>query len=140
MPKKVLDDAFVSINGVDLSDHVKSVTLNYSAEMLDDTAMGDDTKSSLGGLKNWSAEVEFHQDYAAASVDATLFPLVGATFVFIARADKSDGVSATNPNYTATGVLASYTPLGGSHGELMATSVSINPAGGANATLTRATA
>ena len=136
MPTLVLNDAFVSINAVDLSDHVKSVTLNYSAEMLDDTAMGDDTKSNKGGLKNWSVEVEFHQDYAASSVDATLFSLVGTTFTVIVRPVESTAVGPTNPNYTGTGILESYNPVGGAVGELAAASITIQPAG----TLTRATA
>lgn len=136
MATLVFKDAFVSINGVDLSDHVKSVTVNYSAEMLDATAMGNDTKISKGGLKNWSVEVEFHQDYATSNVDATLFPLVGSTFTVIVRPVKATAVSATNPNYTGTGILESYSPIGGAVGELAATSITIQPAG----TLSRATA
>ena len=48
MATRVLTDAFVSWAGVDLSDHVRSVTLTYSAELLDDTAMGDTAR-----LKRW---------------------------------------------------------------------------------------
>lgn len=129
MAKKVLKDAFVSIDGTDLSDHVKSVTLNYSAGMLDDSAMGDDTKSSVGGLKNWSAEIEFHNDYAASSVDATLFPLVGSTVALIIRPDNTAGVGTTNPNYTGNGTIESYPPISGGHGELAAASVTIQSAG-----------
>ena len=36
----VFTDASVTINSVDLSDHVRSVTLDLSAEEQDDTAMG----------------------------------------------------------------------------------------------------
>ena len=140
MPTIVLIDAYVSINAVDLSDHVRSVSIDYKPEMLDDTAMGMDTKSNKGGLKDWSMSVEFNQDYAASSVDATLFPLVGSTFTVIVRADKTSGVSTTNPNFTATGIIPSYSPINGAVGELAKTSVSILPAGGTNATLTRATA
>lgn len=129
-----LTDAFVSINGVDLSNDVKGGTLTYEAEMLDDTAMGDDTRSNLGGLKNWTMSVEFIQDFAASQVDATLFSLVGSTFTVIFRPD-SGSVSATNPNFTGTGILASYTPIGNSVGDLAMAPVTINAAG----TLSRAT-
>lgn len=131
----VLTDAFVSINGVDLSDHVKSVTLPYAAEMLDDTVMGDDTRSSKGGLKTWSITIEFLNDWAANEVDATLFPLVGSTFTIIVRPVNTGGVSATNPNFTGTGILESYPPLGNQVGELATTSVTVQSAG----TLSRAT-
>lgn len=129
MAKKVLTDAFVSINAVDLSDHVNQVTLNYQAELQDSTTMGADTRERLGGLKDWSLEIDFYQDFDAAEVDATLFPLVGATFTAIVREDKTAGVSATNPNYSGTGILESYPPLGGSIGEMSASSVTIQAAG-----------
>lgn len=125
----ILDDAFFSATGNDLSDHVKSVAINYSAEMHDDTAMGDTTRSKKGGLKDWSMDVTFHQDYAASQVDAVFFPLVGTTFSVTARPDNSDGVGATNPNYTGTGILESYTPLTGSVGDLMEATISIQSAG-----------
>jgi len=139
MATLIFSDAFVSINAVDLSDHVKSVSIDYSADMQDDTAMGLDTKSNKPGLKDWSMSVEFHQDFATSNVDATLFGLVGSTFAVIVRPVKSVVVGTTNPNYTATGALESYNPIGGSVGDLAGVSASIKPAGQANATLVRAT-
>lgn len=129
MAKLVFTDAFVSFNGVDLSASVKSATLSYSAEALDVTAMGDDTHIKIGGLKDWNASVEFHQDYAAGSVDATLFPLVGSTGPLIIRPVASTAVGATNPNYTGTALLESYTPAGGAVGEVAATSASFQSSG-----------
>ena len=135
MAELVFTDAFVSIDGNDLSDHVKSVSIEYSADMQEITAMGDDTHTMLGGLKNWSMSVEFNQDYAAASVDAVLFPLVGTSFTVIVRPVASTAVGATNPNYTGTGLLESYNPIAASVGEVGAASVSIQP----GSTLNRAT-
>jgi hypothetical protein len=130
MAQQLFTDAFVSINGVDLSAHVKSVSLNYEAEMLDDTVMGDTTRSMAAGLKNWSVEVEFLQDYAASKVDATLFQLVGAAaFAIIIRPDNSDGVSATNPNFTGNVVLESYPPVTGTVGDLHTTRATFRAAG-----------
>jgi hypothetical protein len=137
MAQRIFSDAFFSIGGVDLSDHVKSVTLNYSAQNQDDTVMGDDTISGAGGLKEWGMTVEFVQDYAAAKVDATIFPMVGTTQACILRADNSEGVSATNPNFTGTGLVTDYIPAGGSVGDLLMTTINIVP-GGASPTLLRA--
>lgn len=134
MAQLIFSDAFVSIDGDDVSSSVKSVTVNYSAEMQDDTVMGDDTKSNKGGLKNWSIEVELLQDFGGSALDSILFPLVGTTFIVIVR-PTSDTVSATNPNYTGTGILESYPPMGGAVGDLASTSITIQPAG----TLSRAT-
>ena len=134
MAEFVLTDASVTLNSVDLSDHVKSVTINYSADMQEDTAMGDDTHTMLGGLKNWSVDLEFNQDYAANEVDATLFSLVGSTFT-VAIKPTSGSVSATNPNFNGTGILESYNPLSGSVGDIATTSITIQSAG----TLSRST-
>jgi hypothetical protein len=116
MANVVLTNAFVSINAVNLSAFVRSVTLNYAAELQDDTAMGDSARSRIGGLKDWSIQIEFFQDYAASAVDATLFNLVGSTFAVEVR-HSAAGASATNPKYTGTGILESYQPVGGAVGE-----------------------
>lgn len=136
MATLIFKDAYVSINSVDLSDHVKSVTLNYEAEMQDDTAMGDTTRSNMAGLLNWSVDVEFLQDYAANEVDATLFSLVGAAAFPIILKPNGSATAVTNPKFTGNAVLASYTPMGGGVGDLAMAPITLSPAG----TLTRATA
>ena len=134
MANMVLRNAFVSLNAVDLSNLVRQVTLSYSAELQDDTAMGDTARSRIGGLKDWSMQIEFFQDYAAGKVDATLFSLVGSTFAVEVRPDSA-AASATNPKYTGTGILESYQPVGGTVGENLMAPVSIQGVGA----LTRAT-
>jgi len=131
----VYTDASVVVNSVDLSDHVKSCTLNYEAEMLDDTVMGDTTRSNIAGLLNWSIDVEFLQDFASAKVDATLFTLVGAAAFTVVLKPTSGSVSATNPSFTGSAVLESYPPMTGGVGDLETVSVTFRSAG----TLARAT-
>jgi len=111
------------INAVDLSDHVKSVTVNYSAEIIEDTAMGATSKSRVAGLKDWSAEVEFMQDYASGKIDATLFPLVGAAAFAIHIKPVNATIAADNPDYTGNAVLGEYSPVSGAVGELSTVSV-----------------
>ncbi len=116
MATHVFYDAQVDINSVDLSDHVKSVTLNIGARMEDDANMGDDTEINLAGIKTWSLSVEFSEDFAASKVDATLFPLIGAAaFVWLVR-PTSAAASATNPEYGGNAVLSTYS-LGGGWGD-----------------------
>lgn len=124
------NDAYVSINAKDLSAFVKGVTINYSAEMLDETTMGDTTRKNKGGLFNWSIDVEFKQDFGATPApDIDLFSLVGTTFTVIVRPVKATVVGATNPNYTGTGILESYPPLGNSVGDLATSAITIQSAG-----------
>tara|TARA_R110002110_G_scaffold115958_10_gene287250 strand:+ start:2755 stop:3162 length:408 start_codon:yes stop_codon:yes gene_type:complete len=128
MAELVFDNVFLSLDGTDLSDHVRQVTLTYQAELQDKTAMSDNTRSRLGGLKDWSLSVEFNQDFAASEVDVTIFSLVGTTFTVILRPDAGS-VSTTNPNYTGTGILEEYTPIGGSVGDVAIAPITIQAAG-----------
>lgn len=128
----VYTDALTDINGVDLSDHVRSLTLNYEAEILDDTAMGTSgTRSAKPGLKNWTLSVDFYQDFAVGSVDATLFPLIGAAaFPVRVRPVKASAISTTNPEYQGNAVLESYPPLTGEVGALAMATASFRAGGG----------
>lgn len=131
----VFTDASITVGGTDLSDHVQSITLNYSADEVEDTNMGDDTHVFMAGtLKNWSVDVEWSQDFAASEIDATLFPAVG-TEVALVMKPTSAAVSATNPSFSGTGVLLSYNPIGGSVGDKAIASTNFAAAG----TLARAT-
>lgn len=136
MANRVITNAFVSINAVNLSAFVKQVTLNWKAEQQDDTAMGDTARSRIPGLKDWDFDVEFFQDYAASAVDATLFSLVGAApFAVEIRGDGA-AVSATNPKYTGNATLESYQPVAGEVGQNQMAPTRFLGVG----TLTRATA
>lgn len=118
MASFVLTNAYCLINAVDLSDHVKQIKVNYNAETPENTAMGSSTKTRLPGLKDWSVEIEFNQDYAAAKVDATMFPLVGAAAVAVEFRPDAGARAVTNPAYTGSALLADYTPLGNKVGDV----------------------
>jgi hypothetical protein len=132
----VLYDAYLSVAGVDLSDHVRSVTVDAGQNMADDTAMGDAFVSNTAGLATWSVSVELLQDYASSKVDATLEPLlgIGNTAALVVK-PTSGSVSSTNPSYSGTGILESYNPIGGSVGDQAMASATFQSA----SALTRAT-
>lgn len=124
-------DAYLEVNSVVLSEWVRSLTLNYEAEMLDDTTMGTSgTRSFRGGLKNWSVDVTFLQDYDAGGPDATCFPLVGAAAVPIAVRPTSAVLGPTNPEYQGDGSLESYPPLGGEVGTMATVDATFRAGGG----------
>lgn len=132
MPIKVLSDASVLINGIDLSDHVEGVTINYSAEVKEAKVMGDAGIRRLSGLLDWSAAITFRQDLDAAKVNATLFPLIGgAPFAFAARESKADAISVANPEWQGNGLIdGDYAVVAGEVGEVHNTSVTIVGADG----------
>ncbi|MGW5578714.1 radical SAM protein [Micromonospora chokoriensis] len=127
-------DAVVTVNGVDLSDWVRQVSFSVSADELDDTAMGDSYRSRILGLKDWSVTLEFNADFAAAAVDATLWPLFGTNTTVTVKA-TSAATSATNPLFSGSVAVSQYNPIGNSVGDLATVSVTWNGAGA----LTRAT-
>jgi len=121
-------DAMVVIDSVDLSDHVTKVKLSVSADDLENTAMGQEYKSRIAGLKDWSVDVEFNQDFAADKVDDTMWPLLGTTPTISIR-PTSGSVSATNPEYEGPILIKEYTPMDGSVGDLAKVSFSWPGAG-----------
>lgn len=120
----VLKDAAVTVNSVDLSDYVTSLTLNYETDSVEVTAMGATGHTFTGGLQNISLDVTFNQDFASSQVAATLDALVGSTTTVVVK-PTSAAVSATNPSYTITDAfLAATQPVAGSVGDLASMSVS----------------
>ena len=131
MVSKVALDFFVSINGVDLSDHVRSATLTDGVNIVDATAMGNAAMKRLAGLRDYSLTVEFEQDYAAGKTHATLVGLVGVETAIKVRHSKTDAISATNPEAQFNGMLESYPFMDASLDELHTISVTFQVSDGA---------
>lgn len=113
-----LTDAFISINGVTLSDHAKSVTVEDTRDQVDITAFGATSKAYTKGLGDAKITVEFYQDFAAAKVHATLQPLIGSTTPVTVEVRATSGArSTTNPAALMSALLFSYNMLAGSIGD-----------------------
>jgi hypothetical protein len=122
MAQLVLTNADITVNGVVLSNRANSVELNYEVESVEVTAFGGN-RSFIGGLQNNTITIEFMQDFVAANVEATIYPLVGTQTSVTVRPSAA-ATSATNPLYTVTGTfLSSHTPVSGAVGELAMTSL-----------------
>ena len=120
----VMTDASLTVNSVDLSTYVTSITLNYEKDSVEVTAMGSSGHIFTGGLQNISLDVTFNQDFAATKVAATLDALIGTTTTVVVK-PTSGAVSATNPSYTISNAfLAGTQPVAGSVGDLASMSVS----------------
>ncbi len=110
-------DYDILINAVNMSPMARSATLPITAAELDNTAFGSTYKSKIGGLKEAKLDIEWNQDFAAAQVDALLFPLFGTVTTFELR-PTSGARSATNPAYTGSVLISQYTPLDAKVGDL----------------------
>ena len=127
MTQKVLKNAKVLLAGNDVSTDVTQVTITYSAQALDNTAMGQNSKTSLGGLFDWPVTLELFQDYSAAGLDSILFPLIGTVITVEIRPDAG-ARSTSNPAFTGSALLESYEPITGQVGQMTKTKISLKPA------------
>jgi hypothetical protein len=135
MAKFVATDYSVTVNGTDFSTSLASVELTVESDDVETTAFGGEWRTRVGGLKQASLTLEFHQDFGAASVDATLYPLLNTIATVVVK-PTSDSVGATNPTYTATCLVNQYQPFASSVGDLATLSVTWPVSG----TVARATA
>jgi len=108
----------VKINSVDLSDHITSVTLTQSFDELEVTALGDTAHKMVKGLEASTLTLNFLNDFAAASVQATLQAAYGTTVTAVLLPVKGTAVSATNPLYTVSILVNNLTPLNGAVGDI----------------------
>lgn len=134
MAKFAATDYKITVGGVNLSTSLNSVELALESDDLETTAFGGTFRERIGGLKTGSVTLQFMQDFAASSVDATLFPLYN-TLATVVIVPTSSTVSATNPSYTAVCLVNSYSPHASSVGDIATFSVTWPTSG----TVSRAT-
>jgi len=121
--KFVATDYNITVGGDDFSTSLAAVTLDVNAEEQETTSFGDAWRERIGGLKDGSVSLDFHQDFGASSVDATLWPLLGTTVTIVIK-PTSAAVGATNPSYTFDALVTEYQPFASSVGDLATLSVS----------------
>ena len=126
MARLVLTNAYITINSVNLSDHIKSVTLTTTDDVIETTAFGSTARTRVGGLADNSVALEFDQDYAASSVEATInaagASLVGTVTTVVVKPNGAT-TAADNPAYSFSALISEWTPLNGAVGELATASV-----------------
>jgi hypothetical protein len=136
MAKFVATDYNITINGAAFSSSLAAATLDVTSEEQDVTSFGGTFRSRIGGLKDASLTLDFHQDFGAASVDATLWPLLGTNATVVIK-PTSGTVTATNPAYSGVFLVTQYQPFASTVGDLATLSVTWPLASGS---VTRATA
>jgi len=130
----VATDFSVSINGsTALASYLTQVELKVSANDITTTAFGSTYVTRVAGLKEGSLTLQFNQDYAAATVDAVLFPLLGTNATVVIKPTTA-AVGSANPSYSAVCLVNDLTPISGQIGDLSTFSVTWPT----NGTVTRA--
>ena len=125
----------VTVNSVDLTDHITSISgFNETCADLQTTAMGETNISRIGGLKDSSVSITFLNDFAASEVYATLASLLG-TAVHVTITPATGSVTATNPKKTGSCLITELPFIDGSVGDLAEVSITW-PVTGAISTVT----
>ena len=115
----------VTLNSVDLSDHVTSATINRSFDELEVTAMGDSAHKFTKGLEASTITLDFLNDNAASgsgSVRATLQAAWGTTVPILLKQTNAV-VSTTNPEYQTTILINNTTDINGAVADISSQSL-----------------
>lgn len=118
----------LTVDGVNLTDYVTSVTLNQTFDELEVTAMGDLGHRYVKGLESGSITIDFLNDNATAGVLQTLGNNYGENVVVTVKNTALE-TSATNPLYTMTCLINNLTPVNGAVGDISTQSVTFNVSG-----------
>jgi hypothetical protein len=118
----------LTVNAVDLSNHVTSCTINRAFDELEVTAMGDSGHKFVKGLEASSITIDFLNDTATSNVLQTLQAAWG-TNVTVTAKQTSAATSATNPLYTMTCLVNNTTDINGAVGDLSTQSLTLNVSG-----------
>ena len=118
----------LTVNAVDLSTLVTSVTINRAFDELEVTALGDQGHRFVKGLEASSISIDFLNDEATAKTLQTLQTTWGTNTVVTFK-QTSAAVSATNPLYTMTCLVNNITPVNGDVASLSTQSVTWNVSG-----------
>jgi len=115
----------LTVNAVDLSSLVSSVTINRSFDELEVTAMGDSGHKFVKGLEASSITIDFFNDEATSKTLQTLNSTWGTNTTVTVK-QTSGATSATNPLYTMSCLVNNITPINGAVGDISTQSVTWN--------------
>jgi len=115
----------LTVNAVDLSSLVSSVTINRSFDELEVTAMGDSGHKFVKGLEASSITIDFFNDEATSKTLQTLNSVWGTSTTVTVK-QTSAATSATNPLYTMSCLVNNTTPINGDVASLSTQSVTWN--------------
>lgn len=129
MAKRVLLDVDIEVNGQDISNHCRSVSVETEDEEVDVTGFQASAREILKGLKDANIELEVFLDYSAAATDALFWPLSQTQTPFSVKVRPSSGpVASDNPSYEMMALLFAFAPISGDVGTAATTTIPLRNA------------
>jgi hypothetical protein len=120
----------LTVNSVDLSTLVTSVTINRAFDELEVTTLGDSGHRFVKGLEASSITIDFLNDEASAKTLQTLnSSTVWGNNVTVTFKQFAGATAPANPLYTMTCLVNNITPVNGDVASLSTQSVTWNVSG-----------
>lgn len=133
----VLDNAFVSLGGTDISAYIKKVSVKPKYESINGSRMGHTAKVNEAGLQEWTVELTCKNSFTTGEVDAIVWALFAAKAAFTVLVRPTTAVvGVSNPKFEGSSVMTEYTPIDTAHGQQVDSTIKLDCAG----VMTRATA
>lgn len=114
----------VIVGTTTITDHVSTVSLTREIDQVEITAMSDTIQNMIGGVERPTLSLELYNDFAASSVNSLFEDALG-TKLNIKLIPVAGTVTATNPSYTMSCLISSWTPVNGAIDSVASVSVSI---------------
>jgi ABC-type bacteriocin/lantibiotic exporter with double-glycine peptidase domain len=121
MAKFIGKNLRVKVGSTELTTNIASVEVTETVDEIEVTALGQNARSRIAGLKDASVTLSFHQDYDASSVNATLSTIFGGTssVTILAGTSLTQGTAtSTAPLFTIPILCSQQTPVNGVVGDL----------------------
>jgi hypothetical protein len=122
MPKLVLTNPRIILDGYDVSDHCSSISFGTVYDLVEVTQIGDIAKKMVAGLEDNSLSLELMQDFGVSQLESVIYPNRGLLINCSVRPENA-AISATNPEYRFQALVSEWAPLTGSPGTLATVTV-----------------
>jgi hypothetical protein len=103
---------------------VSAVSLSREIDAVEITAMTDQVQNLIGGIERPSVTLEVFNDFAASSVNSIFEDALG-TKLAIQLIPVSGTVTATNPRYSMSVLVAQWQPINGTIDSPMTASITL---------------
>lgn len=120
-------DAHITVNGINVSDHVRSVDVPRAADEVDVTTFGNKSKARRQGLRDDAFVLNVFTDFEANELHSVLEPLFEnkSSFTVVVRPYHDSPVSMTNPQFVGTCCIMEYDPFNAEAGQASMTQVTL---------------
>jgi len=121
MAKFIGKNLRVKVGATELTTNIASVEVTETVDEIEVTALGQNSRSRIAGLKDASVTLSFHAGYDASEANTVLGTVFGgtATVVILAGTTLAQGTATSAaPLYTIPVLCSQQTPVSGQVGDL----------------------